>query len=143
MRIFRQVFLLIIGDREMKNGLMLITRHYSIGPDTSDYSLYVSKAMELITKNFSCGITLEQLSDAIRISPKYLSSLFKKEVGCGVYSVITIMRIARAKEILASDSSIKKAAFEVGFKCPKSFSKMFRRITGESPSEYKRSLLLQ
>ncbi|MDH4029078.1 MAG: AraC family transcriptional regulator [Nitrospirota bacterium] len=127
----------------MDNGLFLNSQPYSIDPEADEYSVYVSKAMELISKNFSSGITLEDLSESVRISPKYLSSLFKKEVGCGVYSVITIMRIARAKEVLASYSSIKEAAFEVGFKCPKSFSKMFRRITGESPSEYKRRLLMQ
>jgi AraC-like DNA-binding protein len=54
-----------------------------------------------------------------------------------------MMRITKAKQLMASNSSIKAAAFEVGFKDPKAFSKMFRRITGESPSSFKRKALLQ
>jgi two-component system response regulator YesN len=106
------------------------------------YSQYVCMAMEIITNKFSSQITLKDIANEINISPKYLSSLFKKEVGCGIYIVICIMRITKAKQLIASNSSIKATAFEVGFNDSKAFSKMFSRITGEYPSTFRRRTLL-
>ncbi len=115
----------------------------SIDLSPKKYSQHVYTAMEIIAKKFSSQITLKDIANEIYISPKYLSSLFKKEVGCGVYNVISMMRIARAKQLIASNGSIKAAAFDVGFNDPKAFSKMFRRITGESPSTFKSRTLLR
>lgn len=126
----------------MTHNKSLHNQFFSIDMDAKDYSVYVNKAIELIVKNYSSEITLEYLADNIHISPKYLSSLFKKEVGCGIYSVVSILRIIKARDILTSENSVKQAAFDVGFKCPKSFTKMFKRITGESPSEFKKRMLL-
>jgi len=74
----------------------------------------------------------------LHLSDNYLSDLLKKETGQSTKEHIDYYLIERAKNILAqSELSISEVAYDLGFDYPQHFSKLFKRKTGMSPSEFR------
>lgn len=72
------------------------------------------------------------------MSPYYLSDLLKKETGRNAQEHIHFFIIDRAKtELLNSEDSVSQIAYELGFEYPQHFSKVFKKKTGMSPSQYR------
>lgn len=100
----------------------------------------INKAIKYIQKNYAEDISLITLSQHLNISSVYLSQLFKKELGISPIKFIINYRIDRAKELLKeTDDPIYNVAVKVGFCEPKYFSKTFKRVTGITPIQYKKS----
>lgn len=78
--------------------------------------------------------------DVLHMSPHYLSDLLKKETGKTASDHISQYIIEQAKtRLLNSSTPINQIAFDLGFDYHQHFSKMFRKKTGVSPNEYRRS----
>ena len=93
---------------------------------------------EYIISNFDKDISLESAADVIRISPFYLSKLFKKETGMNFIDYLTEFRIRKAKEFLAvPTNNIKDVCYMVGYKDPNYFARVFKKMSGITPTEYK------
>ena len=77
-------------------------------------------------------------ADQLNISANYLGDLMKKETGKSAQEVIQnkVIEIAKGK-IFDSSKNIAEVAYELGFKYPQHFTRMFKRITGYTPNEYK------
>ena len=73
------------------------------------------------------------------VTPPYLSTLFTKYENCGFIDYLNQFRVERAKMFL-HDYGLKtyEVAYKVGFQDEKYFSRVFKRITGKSPSEYRK-----
>ncbi|MBX2876384.1 MAG: AraC family transcriptional regulator [Saprospiraceae bacterium] len=72
------------------------------------------------------------------LSPNYFGDLVKKETGKSAQEYIQIKIIEVAKEkIFDPDKSIAEVAYELGFKHPPHFSRMFKKTTGVAPREYR------
>lgn len=100
----------------------------------------INKAIKYIQKNYAEDISLITLSQYLNISSVYLSQLFKKELGTSPIKFIINYRIERAKELLKeTDDTIYNIAVKVGFWESKHFSKTFKRVTGVTPMQYKKS----
>jgi AraC-like DNA-binding protein len=70
---------------------------------------------------------------------KYLSDLLKKETGRSAQDHIHFFVIDKAKtDLLASTASVSEIAYSLGFEYPQHFSKIFKRKTDISPTEYRR-----
>lgn len=65
-----------------------------------DLSVEIYEAVRYIEGNLTQRLTLNQVASSINLSPNYLSSLFKKELGVGFVDYITEKRVERAKELL-------------------------------------------
>lgn len=75
------------------------------------------------------------------LSPNYFGDLIKKETGRTAQEYIQLHLIGTAKEkILSSPKSISEIAYELGFKYPQHFTRLFKKCTGYSPNEYRHSL---
>ena len=73
------------------------------------------------------------------LSLRSMNRLFAKEVGLSPRQALAICRTERAKELLASGRvSVTEAAFEVGYRSLSQFISVFRRLTGQLPSEFAR-----
>lgn len=105
-----------------------------------DYSAGVAKCIEYINTHYSDEkMSLAQLSSLTSYSQAYLSRIFKKETGHYLADYINEVRIGHAKRLLANPKNkIYQVAEKVGYANYSYFSKMFRKITGKSPSEYSR-----
>ena len=72
------------------------------------------------------------------MSPNYFGDMIKKETGKSPQEHIQLKLISTAKErIFDPAKSLTEIAYELGFKHPQHFSRMFKENTGVSPSEYR------
>ncbi|MGC4020701.1 MAG: helix-turn-helix transcriptional regulator [Cyclobacteriaceae bacterium] len=83
---------------------------------------------------------VQYISEALNISPNYLSGLLKSLTGQSTQQHIHDKLIEKAKEKLStSDLSVSEIAYELGFEHPQSFSKLFKTKTNLSPLEFRQS----
>lgn len=84
--------------------------------------------------------TVQFVSDALNVSPGYLSGLLKVLTGESTQQHIQNKVIEKAKERLSTtDLTINEIAYELGFEYPQSFSKLFKKKTDQSPMEFRAS----
>lgn len=103
-----------------------------ISPKTRRVALYIQA-------NYRSNLSVASLSELAEITPNYLSSIFKKEMGISLISFITKTRIDAACELLLNTNMVlKEICSEVGFPDVRHFSKVFRNIMNVSPGEYRR-----
>ena len=108
--------------------------------DPEDYKAgtLTRSAKDYIKVNFSKTITLEDVAREIHVSPQYLSKLFKEETGENFIEYLTGIRIRNAKIMLEGDElSIKEICYSIGYSDPNYFSRIFKKIVGVTPTEYK------
>lgn len=76
----------------------------------------------------------------LNLSANYFGDLVKKETGKSAYEYITLKLIDVAKEkVVGSGKSVSEIAFELGFKYPQHFTRLFKRQVGVTPMAYRRS----
>jgi AraC family transcriptional activator of pobA len=77
-------------------------------------------------------------TDKLYVSPNYLGDLLRKETGKSAQEHIQLKMIDVAKEkIFDSEKSISEIAYELGFKHPQHFTRMFKKQVGMSPNEFR------
>ncbi|GAA4244664.1 hypothetical protein GCM10022255_008590 [Dactylosporangium darangshiense] len=85
--------------------------------------------------------TLGDLSREVGLAPGYLAALFVQEVGVSPHRYLTEHRIRLARHLLATgDLPVTAIGLAEGFGSGQHFARVFRRVTGESPSEHRRSV---
>src|SRR6056297_3032036 len=88
--------------------------------------------------NINIYITLDETSEFFNISPYYLSKVFKKETGLNFSEYISITKINISKNLLIhTDMQIVNIAIDLGYSEANYFSKVFKKIVGESPTSYR------
>ncbi len=93
-----------------------------------------------IARHPTRALSLTEAAARMHLSPGHLSKLFKSVTGCTFVSYVTDRRISRARLMLAStEMPVQKIAAELDFKQVNYFSRVFRSLTGMSPSEYRRA----
>ena len=99
-------------------------------------------ALDYMTKHYNQPLSNDMLADLAGISTVYFRKLFTQLYGVPPISYMHALRIKKAKEMLKSDfGSIGDLALTLGYKSIYDFSRAFKRHTGLSPSEYRRSHL--
>ena len=98
----------------------------------------VRLARRVLDRNYSAPITIEDLSREVALSPFYLIRAFRHVYKQTPHQYLVGRRIAKAKELLRnSDLSVTDICMEVGFESLGSFSVLFRKVVGLSPSAYR------
>lgn len=102
---------------------------------------YVALAEEYIENNYWKGnLSVAHVVSHVKVERSYLFRLFKEATGMSISGYLTAFRIRRACELLdASDLSIRSIACSVGFEDQLYFSKIFKKITACTPSNYRRN----
>jgi two-component system, response regulator YesN len=101
----------------------------------------VSKALEYLKQNYSRDLTLKTVADEIYVSTWYLSKLLKKETGDNFINILNDIRVEKAKNLLKDPKyKIYEIAGEVGFTDVPYFTKIFKKVTGSTPMEYKNNI---
>ncbi|MBP1890766.1 putative TIM-barrel enzyme/AraC-like DNA-binding protein [Clostridium moniliforme] len=115
-------------DDLMSKMLDGITKHYD----------YVDFVKEYVAQNYMNEISFLDLAKVAHVSRSYLSSLFKKQVGCNFPEYLVKFRINKAVEILdRKNFQLSEVASLVGYKDYAQFSKMFKKYMGYSPKQHK------
>lgn len=101
----------------------------------------VQRALEVIRQRYSDRLSLDRLSEILRVTPEYFSYLFHRDMNINFTAYLRAFRIERAKELLDDGERIYKVAVKVGYNDSKYFCKVFREETGVSPTQYIRGKL--
>ena len=91
-----------------------------------------------ITKNYNKEITLNKIATLFFINPSYCSYLFKEKTGENFNDFVNRIRIEKAKHLLKSSSDkVYKIAKTLGYDNTKYFFRVFKKMTGYTPEEYR------
>lgn len=97
----------------------------------------IASIQQYIDENLDGHMQLNEIAEKFGLSPAYLSVLFKKNMEIGFSEYVYTKKIEKAKEMLLSDDmKIYEVADALGFESAYYFSKVFKRVTGESPREF-------
>ena len=106
-------------------------------PDENDVS---KRILEYCSEHYSEDISIKSVSEALFISQSYVSRVFAKKLCYGFREYINLLRIERAKRLLATtDEPVLDVMLECGFKNQSSFNRIFREIVGVSPKQYRKN----
>ncbi|MDO7908039.1 AraC family transcriptional regulator [Paenibacillus sp. JX-17] len=101
----------------------------------------LDRARQYILQRYTEELSLEDVAEHVHLNPYYLSKIMKQQFGESFIDLLTRLRIEKAKEIMSSEQlSLKEVCFEVGYKDPNYFSRVFKRVTGMTPTEYRNQL---
>ncbi|MDR6550868.1 helix-turn-helix domain-containing protein [Paenibacillus qinlingensis] len=102
----------------------------------------IDQTKEFIADRYAQDLSLQFVADYFRVSPSYLSQLFKKEVGDTFINYVIRYRIERVKELLLeSELSIAKISEEVGYSNAQQLIRVFKKLEGMTPGEFRESQL--
>lgn len=99
---------------------------------------FVKAAEEYIAEHYAEDLSLAEVAEKAGISGGYLSTLFSQHLGCKFVDYLNQVRIERACTYLEQNYfKTYEVAYRVGFKDEKYFSKVFKKLKGVSPKEYR------
>lgn len=99
----------------------------------------VQEIKDYLDTHYTEKITLDDLAERFYINKFYLTRVFKEQFGLSVTSYLVQLRITQAKRLLRfSDASMEAVAQECGLHDANYFSRLFKKIEGITPGEYRR-----
>lgn len=99
----------------------------------------VSRAKEFIAQHYSEEISSARVAKELHLSRFYFCKLFKSGTGLTFTEYLVRVRIERVKELLRNPNlRISEIAFQTGFQSLTHFNRLFAKLTGESPTEYRK-----
>ncbi|HNQ72893.1 MAG TPA: helix-turn-helix domain-containing protein, partial [Verrucomicrobiota bacterium] len=113
----------------------LLVRRVNAEPPT------ITKAKQFIDAHQTEEISLTDVARAVNTSTFYFCKMFKKATGLNFTDYLSRVRVEKAKNLLLNPNlRISEVAFAAGFQSLSHFNRVFRRIAGESPTQYREKL---
>lgn len=98
----------------------------------------VIMAKKYIQIHYKESISLEDVAEYVRLTPTYFTKMFKEHTKKTFIDYVTEYRIEKAKELLLNTKlSLKEISYEIGYKDPNYFSRVFKKWTNVSPKQYR------
>jgi AraC family transcriptional regulator len=99
------------------------------------------RIVEYIDGHLADNFPLSALANLAQLSTYHFARAFKRSFGVPPHRYYTNRRIERARDLLGDPrTSVTEVAFELGFSGTSAFAATFRRVTGQTPTDYRRSL---
>ncbi len=104
------------------------------------YTQLVRDGISFLTERYDQNLSLEEICRHLSISKNYFCYLFKRDTGVSLWAYLTDIRMRKAKALLR-DTDLKslEIAYQVGYDNPSYFSKLFKKLQGVTPNEYRLS----
>jgi AraC family transcriptional regulator len=100
------------------------------------------RVVELVHAKIEDEVTLDELAESAVLSTAHFSHMFRKSTGNSPHQLVLHRRVERAKEMLrTAEARVLEVAVACGFKTQQHFARVFRRVCGSSPTEYRQGLL--
>ena len=132
----------ILCDRVESRGILyqLIARFLKdaqLKSETADDR--IQKCLTYIRKNINQNIKIDTLAEIVCLSRDHLIRLFKKETGLTPVQYISNKKMEKAQLLLVSGNmSIKEIAFMLSYEDHSYFNRLFKKITGKTPQDYRK-----
>lgn len=109
--------------------------------EDSQDRMRIRQIQNYVQANYQSQISLNDLADRLYLSNAYLSKYIKKNLGMTFMEYLNNVRLFHAvDELMYSDKNLTHIAYDNGFPTSASFTKVFREIYNESPSEYRKKI---
>ena len=106
---------------------------------TEDTDSIITHIIQYLQDHLEEDISLNILAEEFHLSAQYIGQLFKKEIGVNFLAYLTSIRMEKAKRLLISTSlSIGEIASQCGYGDYRVFTKTFKKMIGNTPSQYRR-----
>lgn len=128
---------------ELRGAMLMIMSHFirQAKPRVWTQDERMKRVLEYVHSHISDSISIEQLADVACITKPYFIRLFKHEFGFPPVQYINRKKVERAQLLLfTTDKAVKEVAFILGFSDQNYFIRLFRKLTGITPQEYRRKL---
>ncbi|MFE5324020.1 helix-turn-helix domain-containing protein [Paenibacillus sp. NPDC056579] len=103
----------------------------------------INFVMDNLHTKYGEELSLDYLADKLNMSSAYLSVYIKEKTGTNFSDHLNDIRIRKAQELLSgTDTSINDVSLQIGYRNITSFNRMFKKWTGMTPSEYRRSAMV-
>ena len=101
----------------------------------------LTEIIEYIKENKKTDLSLDMVAEKVNLTPQYLSKYFQKYMGISYIKYLNSLRFESAyKELVNTDLSITHIVIENGFPDAKAFNKLFKKVYGVNPREYRKNL---
>ncbi|HIU76040.1 MAG TPA: response regulator [Candidatus Pelethocola excrementipullorum] len=101
----------------------------------------IDRVVQYINAHLADDLTLTKLAEISFLNPSYLSRIFKQNYGCNLTEYISKIRLEQAKKLLSSTPyKINDIAARVGYLSAPSFTRVFKKLVGITPLEYREKL---
>ena len=101
----------------------------------------VRKVASCMREHLDEPIGLEVLADLVGLSRFHFCTAFRQETGSTPHNWLVKLRMDRARQLLArAELPVTEVALAVGYETPSAFTASFRKVTGVTPSEFRRRL---
>ncbi|RKL67041.1 hypothetical protein CR203_11010 [Salipaludibacillus neizhouensis] len=98
----------------------------------------IADVIKYIHDHYADSVSLSVLSHQFHLNEQYISRLFKKTTGCSIIGYLNAVRVNEAKRLLTeSKMKINQIARKVGYSNNIHLWRVFKKLTGESPNEYR------
>ncbi|MNZ91735.1 HTH-type transcriptional activator Btr [compost metagenome] len=117
---------------------------YVLFDENDDYTTdWVHAVDRYIRAHYRDNFTLGQLAEQFDLNPAYLSRVFKKMKSVSPLDLLIELKIEEAKRLIQANprSLFKDVAFQLGYEDAFHFSKLFKKWTGVTPTEYKNGVI--
>jgi AraC-like DNA-binding protein len=127
--------LAVFAEHLSMKGNQIVLRQATAEPPV------ITKAKQYIEEHHTEDLSLGQVAGAVFTSTFYFCKLFKRATGFNFTMYVSRVRVEKAKNLLLNPNlRISEIAYEVGFQSLTHFNRVFKRIVGQSPTEYRAQL---
>lgn len=125
-------------EKRVKNVYCAVSEYFEENNNNNDKSVH-EYMIKFINENYNKDIYLETIAENLGLTANYISRCFKKNKGITYMEYINKLRINKAKELLIkTNKKVNEIYKEVGYQSQNSFMRMFKKIEGISPLEYRK-----
>lgn len=130
----------ILAANIIKKMFALFTVNSSVEPEQLRQDFNLSKVTGFMEENISQKINLQEIADSLKLSKFYFSKKFLQHTGVSPIRYFLELKIKHACKLLdESNMSVKDVALKIGYEDPYYFSRLFKKIMGLSPTQYRQS----
>jgi AraC family transcriptional regulator len=105
-------------------------------------SARLRRIKEFVDAKMEDELTLREMAQSVELSTAHFSRMFRKSTGESPHQFVLRHRVERAKEMLrAAEARVLDVAVACGFKTQQHFARVFRRMCGVTPTEYRQEFL--
>jgi AraC-like DNA-binding protein len=105
---------------------------------------HVQSVITFVEENYQEDLHLDEMEQSLHLSKYYLAKIFKEVTGITIFTYLYQRRINQAKVLflLEKEKNVTEICYEIGFKHPAHFSRIFKQLVGCTPEKYRKALML-